>query len=68
MKNDFSRRLRKAREAKGLSQVELGSMVGADPIQISRYENGRHEPKGRRIKDLEDALGMKRGDLLAEVK
>jgi transcriptional regulator with XRE-family HTH domain len=45
----YGRRLREARESRGLSQTGLGIAVGLDESgagsRISRYENGIHQPK-----------------------
>lgn len=40
----FAKRLRELRKEKGLSQVELGEMLGYGYTAISAYENGRNEP------------------------
>lgn len=44
----FSRRLRDARKAVGLSQERLGIMAGIDPMsasaRLNQYEKGKHEP------------------------
>jgi transcriptional regulator with XRE-family HTH domain len=45
----YGRRLREAREGKGISLQDLGVAVGLDPSgvsgRLSRYENGIHQPK-----------------------
>ena len=40
----FAKRLRELRREKGLSQVELGAMLGYGYTAISGYETGRNEP------------------------
>ena len=40
----FAKRLRELRKEKGISQVELGEMLGYGYSAISGYENGRNEP------------------------
>lgn len=40
----FAKRLRELRKEKGLSQVELGEVLGYGYTAISSYENGRNEP------------------------
>ncbi|MGY6517567.1 MAG: helix-turn-helix transcriptional regulator [Lysobacteraceae bacterium] len=44
----YGRRLREAREARGISQRDLGIEVGLDEFtaspRINRYENGVHQP------------------------
>ena len=58
----FGRRLRAARKAAGLSQVELGALLGmadknASP-RVSRYERGEREPDGETLQELSKALGV----------
>jgi len=38
---DFGIRIRKAREQLGLSQQQLGDLLGRDQVTISGYESGR---------------------------
>ena len=44
----IARRLREARERKGLSQRQLGILAGLDPFvaspRVNQYERGVHEP------------------------
>ena len=40
----FAKRLRELRKEKGMSQVELGEVLGYGYTAISSYENGRNEP------------------------
>lgn len=42
--NDFSKRLRNLRVVKGLSQEELGKVLGYQRSAISGYEVGRNQP------------------------
>ena len=47
-KSVFARRLRAAREAKGVSQKQLGILAGIDQFvasaRINQYERGKHVP------------------------
>ena len=56
----FGRRLRDARERKGLPQDRLGVLIGLDEscssARISRYENGVHEPPYEIAEKLAAAL------------
>lgn len=56
----FSRRLREAREAAGLSQKALGIAAGIDQFvasaRINRYEQAVHEPDIATAERLADAL------------
>ncbi|WP_024889040.1 helix-turn-helix domain-containing protein [Luteimonas huabeiensis] len=58
----YSRRLREARERRGLSQRDLGIEAGLDAFvassRINRYERGVHQPKFELIARLARALGL----------
>lgn len=47
-KATFAKRLREAREAKGISQKQLGILAGIDQFvasaRINQYERGKHVP------------------------
>lgn len=38
--------LRTIRQAKGLSQTDLGAVVGRSSRAVARWESGAHEPSG----------------------
>lgn len=50
--------LKELRQDKGLTQAELGALVGVNQAAVSWYENGREIPK-RQVKLINDALGVK---------
>jgi len=56
----FQRRLKEAREDRGLSQKSLGIEAGIDPsvasTRINRYEQGVHEPDMATTQRLAKAL------------
>lgn len=54
----FSKRLREIREAKKLSQDDLGRRAGLQASAISHFENERRLPSFDNIKNLADALNM----------
>lgn len=58
----FGRRLRAARRIAGLSQVELGAMLGMNEksasSRLSRYERGEREPDHETLAALSEALGV----------
>lgn len=58
----LSRRLKEARERKGLSQKQLGVVAGLDQFvastRINRYERGVHHPDPVTTQRLADALGV----------
>ena len=43
--NEFGERLKNIRKQKGMTQSELGNLLGASKQVISRYENGERAPK-----------------------
>ncbi|WP_329851636.1 helix-turn-helix transcriptional regulator [Stenotrophomonas pavanii] len=73
----FGRRLRVARRVAGLSQVELGALLGMNEksasSRLSRYERGEREPDYETLAALSEALGVPpayfhaSSDVLAEV-
>ena len=58
MTDTFPARLKETREARKLTQDELGEMVGANRVAISRYESGTIRPNGKRLAALADALDV----------
>ena len=60
----FGVTLRKIRNAAGLSQRELGERLGVTYAAIQRWETDQVLPKGRRIQDIADALGVTQTELL----
>ncbi len=52
----FGLRLKKVREGRSLSQKQLADLVGADPMQISRYERGQVLPALETAVALADTL------------
>lgn len=49
---DFGGRLKKARNARGLTQVEAAEKVGIDDTTISKYENNKSEPDNETLNKL----------------
>lgn len=66
----YSRRLREAREAKGLSQRSLGIEAGIDEFvastRINRYETGVHQPDYQTLSLLAEVLGLPTAYFYAE--
>ena len=58
----LSRRLKRTRERKGLSQKQLGIAAGLDQFvastRINRYERGVHRPDPVTVQRMADALGV----------
>jgi len=65
----LSRRLKEARERKGLSQRQLGIAAGLDRFvastRINRYEKGVHHPDPVAVQRVADALGVPAAYLFA---
>lgn len=65
----LSKRLKEARERKGLSQKQLGIAAGLDRFvastRINRYERGVHHPDPVTAQRLADALGVPAAYLFA---
>lgn len=57
-------KIRIIRKEKGLSQKQLGSLLGVSQQMIGQYENSPHEPKIETLRKIAAALGMKLSDFL----
>ena len=53
-------RLRRAREAKGLSQAALAEQLGKNPDSVRGYEAGRIEPPGHVVAEIARITGKPR--------
>lgn len=66
----YSRRLREARQANGLSQRALGVQAGISEssasARINRYETGVHQPDYQTLSRLAAALGLPTAYFYAE--
>lgn len=51
-------RIKSAREAMGITQVELGEKVGVSGVAIMRYEKNQRRPSYTILHRLADALGV----------
>jgi len=59
--NTFGERLYAARKAAGLSQRELGAVMGMTAMAISKYERGQLHASSKRRLQFGEALGVKAG-------
>ena len=57
-------KLKAARKAAGLSQVELAEKVGCTQKDICRWETEEREPRARTLKKLAQARGCSMDDLV----
>lgn len=57
-------KIRNIRKEKGLSQKQLGSLLGVSQQMIGQYENSPHEPKIETLRKIAAALDSKLSDFL----
>lgn len=64
---DIGQKIKKARIKKGLTQEELGNIVGLQKSAIAKYENGRVvNIKRSTLQKLAKALDLRGSDLIIE--
>ena len=61
----FGNFLRELRERRGLSQYQLGRLVGVSDKAVSKWENGSAKPQSRLLYKLSDVLEITVDELLA---
>ncbi len=57
--NLIGRRIEAARSRKGLTQAQLGKLVGVSAQQIQKYESGKDNVSHKRIQELSHALDVR---------
>ena len=55
---NIGEKIRKVREAKGLSQKEISAMVNMDQSQYSKIENDKTDPTTSTLEKIAKALGI----------
>jgi putative transcriptional regulator len=60
-------RIRKIRNEKGLSQVELANSIGKDQQSVQRLESGNVNPSFFYLYEISEGLGIDVGDLLKKL-
>jgi transcriptional regulator with XRE-family HTH domain len=65
---DFAERLRQLRTQKGLSQEDLGKIVGLHYNHIGRYERGESRPSADKLQTLAETLGVSNDYLMSGTK
>lgn len=62
---DIGEKIRAARIAKGMTQEELGEILGVQKSAIAKYENGRIvNIKRSTLKKISDVLGIRPSELI----
>ena len=54
----FSKRLREARESKGLTSKQMATFLGVAPSSYCQYETGKREPDVLKITAISKILGI----------
>jgi len=60
----FAMKLKKLREARGLTQEELATKAGLSRAYVARLETGRHDPHLSRLRALAKILRVKVSQLV----
>lgn len=61
-------RIKIAREAAGMTQEQLGKMLGVAGVSVMRYEKNTRQPRMERLREIADVLGVTVGYLLGNEK
>lgn len=64
----FGARLKRTREAQGLTQSDLARACGISFQQVYKYETGKNRVSISRLYDLADALGMTVRSLVEDLR
>ncbi len=62
---DIGRKIKELRKKRGLTQKDLGEMVGLDQTTISGYENGRRQIDLQKLMKIAQALGVDLKELIS---
>lgn len=62
--SDFATNLRRIMRDRGMTQAELGRMVGISQGNVSMYVTGRREPRATYLLRIATALGVTTDELL----
>lgn len=59
----LGQKIKKLREARGLTQVELAVIINLSPVYVGFIENGRRQPSLKTLERIARALKVKAKDL-----
>ena len=62
---DIGEKIKKIREAKGLSQKEVAATVGMDQSQYSKIEKGKTDPTTTTLQKISGAIGVSLAEIFA---
>jgi transcriptional regulator with XRE-family HTH domain len=65
---EIGEQIKKARQARKISQEKLGELVGVTFQQIQKYENGSSKLSPERLQQVAHALGLSATDFLKDSK
>lgn len=66
-RSSLGKKIKKARKAKGLTQEELGNLLGIQKSAVAKYENGRIvNLKQETLKKLSEILGLSLDELILD--
>lgn len=66
---DIGQKIREARIAKGMTQEELGEILGVQKSAIAKYENGKIiNIKRSNLKKISNVLGIRPSELIIEAE
>lgn len=60
----ISKRIVELREARGLSQKQLGTLAGVTAPAITMWETGKRFPRGKNLTSLARALGVAEAEIM----
>jgi len=58
LKKDLGQRIQKLRKQKKFTQEQLAEIIGIDPKNISKIENGNNYPTSENLAAIAEALGV----------
>ena len=63
LSKQIGKRIQEIRESKNIKQFELAEMLDIEPSNLSKIETGYYFPRGDKLLNIVDALGIELKDL-----